>query len=503
MSDAQGVIRHTVSVCPVCLRRIPAVQRRHDGAVWLEKQCPQHGFFSTPIWRDKLDLELWRAGVKPLMEGENPHCPHGCGICPDHKQGTCCALLEVTPRCNLACQFCFADDEMPEPDLGQLRAAIDHIASAGRPTLQLSGGEPSLRDDLPELVAYAKQQGCSYVQLNSNGLRLAEDEEYVAALAEAGLDFVFMQFDGTDDGVYQQLRGRPLLTEKLRAVEHCDAHHIGVTFVPTVVRGVNTAQLGDILRLAVSLSPAVRGVHFQPVSFLGRYPAAPAALDRYTLDELLTDLVAQSGGRIELANFRSSCCDHPLCGFHGGFIVLEDGSLLPLTQPQQTCCCGSDQPPQPVQSCCGGSERAPQSALQEGCCCGSGKTAWQSDNCCSGQLEATQQQSCCAGEEVQVLPCACDEISRTTAAQNREYIGRRWQRNLQAEQESNGQDISSLSGFLTRARSHAFTISAMAFQDAWNLDIERLRQCSLHVYADGMLKPFCSHYLTAAEAAHD
>ena len=81
MSDAQGVIRHTVSVCPVCLRRIPAVQRRHDGAVWLEKQCPQHGFFSTPIWRDKLDLELWRAGVKPLMEGENPHCPHGCGIC--------------------------------------------------------------------------------------------------------------------------------------------------------------------------------------------------------------------------------------------------------------------------------------------------------------------------------------------------------------------------------------------------------------------------------------
>ena len=104
---------------------------------------------------------------------------------------------------------------------------------------------------------------------------------------------------------------------------------------------------------------------------------------------------------------------------------------------------------------------------------------------------------------MQVLPCACDEISRTTAAQNREYIGRRWQRNLQAEQESNGQDISSLSGFLTRARSHAFTISAMAFQDAWNLDIERLRQCSLHVYADGMLKPFCSHYLTAAEAAHD
>lgn len=430
----QGTIRHTVSVCPVCLRRIPAAQVRRGGTVYLEKSCPQHGRFATPIWRDRLALETWRAGARPLAEGENPACPGCQGICADHQQATCCALLEVTSRCDLRCRFCFAGAPAPEPALAQLKRAVDDIAAAGGPLLQLSGGEPSLRDDLPELVAYAKRQGCSYVQLNSNGLRLARDEAYLAALAAAGLDFVFLQFDAVDDAVYRQLRGAPLLAQKQRVIELCDKYCVGVTLVPTVVRGVNTAMLGDILRFAVAQAPAVRGVHFQPASFFGRYPHAPQDDDRYTLDELLSDLIAQSGGMLSPAQFHPSRCDHPLCGFHAGYIVSAQGGLLPLAPRGNACCC------------------APR---------------------------------------------------RTTAAQNRAYIGRRWQRPAAPENQAAAPpDLSSLDGFLARARSHAFTLTAMAFQDAWNLDIERLRQCSLHVYADGMLKPFCGYYLTAAEEAH-
>ena len=85
------------------------------------------------------------------------------------------------------------------------------LTDPGKTLLQLSGGEPTVRDDLPEIVAYAKQAGCKYVQLNSNGLRLAEDEAFVKRLADAGLSFVFMQFDGVDDAVYEKLRRRPML----------------------------------------------------------------------------------------------------------------------------------------------------------------------------------------------------------------------------------------------------------------------------------------------------
>ncbi len=104
-----------------------------------------------------------------------------------------------------------AGDDIP---LAKIKEDILALTCPGKTFLQLSGGEPTVRDDLPEIVAYAKNVGCKYLQLNSNGIRLAEDEAYVAALAEAGLSFVFMQFDGTRDDIYRKLRGKPLLELK-------------------------------------------------------------------------------------------------------------------------------------------------------------------------------------------------------------------------------------------------------------------------------------------------
>lgn len=102
------------------------------------------------------------------------------------------------------CTFCFAEpDGAKDPSLDTVKRWIDDLTDPGKTLLQLSGGEPTVRDDLPEIVAYAKQAGCKYVQLNSNGLRLAEDEAFVKRLADAGLSFVFMQFDGVDDAVYE------------------------------------------------------------------------------------------------------------------------------------------------------------------------------------------------------------------------------------------------------------------------------------------------------------
>jgi uncharacterized radical SAM superfamily Fe-S cluster-containing enzyme len=169
---------------------------------------------------------------------------------------------------------------------------------AGKSLVQLSGGEPTTRADLPDIVRAARQAGAKYVQLNTNGVRLGSDPEYVKALADAGLSFVFMQFDGTDDSINVKLRNRPLLEAKKRAIENCAAFNLGVTLVPTLVRGVNTNNIGDIIRFAVNSSPAVRGVHFQPVSFFGRVPRLPSDDDRFTLDELVHEISLQTGGSI-------------------------------------------------------------------------------------------------------------------------------------------------------------------------------------------------------------
>jgi len=419
---AREVLRETYSLCPVCMKRIAAENVTYDGvSVRMEKTCPEHGDFSTVIWRGKESYLDWIYGMEPLA-GEPEHCPDSCGICEKHRQGTCCVLLEVTDRCDMSCPYCFADGKGSEPSFEEVCREIDAILTRGRVLIQFSGGEPTMRDDLPEIVAYAKSKGASYVQLNSNGLRLSYDEEYVKRLHTAGLSFVFMQFDGVTDEVFRTIRGRPLLREKLAAIDMCSKYEIGVTLVPVIVPGLNDGQIGDIIRLGVSLSPAVRGVHFQPVSYFGRYPAPPEDDMRYTLDDLLSDICEQSGGLIERSSITPSHCDHAMCGLHGAFIAYE-GRLVPLKKDQ------------------GG----------ESCCC-------------------------------------------VTAEQNRNFVGKRWQRPL--ETACCNADIETLDGFLKLSREHAFTVTAMAFQDAYNVDLERLLKCSMHVRSDGRFMPFCAKYIT-------
>ena len=323
------ILGRTWSVCPVCLKRISAVKVRRGGEVCLEKECPDHGFFSAVVWRDRVDLAQWTSGLKAPGDEGNPDCPSACGLCSAHLRGTCCVILEVTERCNLRCPFCFADGgaRTEDPPLAEITRSLEKIIRPGESLVQLSGGEPTVRDDLPRIVRAAKDLGCRYVQLNTNGLRLASDEPYVKALAQAGLSFVFLQFDGTDDEVYRTLRGRPLFDIKKQAIDRCAEYGIGVTLVPTLVPKVNIRSIGDILRFALAHSPAVRGVHFQPVSYFGRIPRLPADEDRFTLDELMEEIGRQAGDLFSVEDLSPSRCNHPLCGFSGDFIVRRDGTL--------------------------------------------------------------------------------------------------------------------------------------------------------------------------------
>lgn len=541
-SQDRGVLpeemRHTYSVCPVCLKRIPAKREERDGQIYLVKTCPDHGTFSSVIWRNKRKFADWRGERPAVGENENLNCPTGCGLCAEHRRATCCTLLEITARCNMNCTFCFAEpDGAQDPSLDMVKRWIDDLTDPGKTLLQLSGGEPTVRDDLPEIVAYAKQAGCKYVQLNSNGLRLAEDEAFVKRLADAGLSFVFMQFDGVDDAVYEKLRRRPMLEVKKRAIEQCGRYGIGVTLVPVIVPGVNTEQIGDIIRFAIQRSPYVRGVHFQPVSYFGRIPELPADDDRYTLDELLEAVVSQSGGLIKEEQIAPSCCDHPMCGFHGDFIVMPGDKLMPLTnysgkteaEPEgEGCCCGPD----PAEKnrefvgrrwerrdleekkenggcCCSGQKEEPACCCEEkepeseACCCGESQP--EKESCCCDanadaylleKAEPEAESSCCGGAEPEPESCCC---GGTQPEPESCCCG-----GTQPEPESccceeESVDITSMEGFLKRAKSHGFTITSMAFQDAGNLDIERLRQCSLHVYKDGKKIPFCAYYLSPME----
>lgn len=478
------VLARTVSVCPVCLGPAPGERVAVGDTVLLVKRCPEHGEFSAPVWRGEPAFINWvRPKIPTARRGPGTErilgCPRDCGLCPDHGQHTCTLLIEVTQRCNLRCPVCFASAGTSGGDLREARREEDPTLHdlvsrlavlrprAGDANIQLSGGEPTLRDDLPQLVTAVRGLGYPFVQLNTNGLRLAREAGYAGRLAAAGLDSVFLQFDGPDDAATARLRGLPLHADKVRAVDACAAAGLGVVLVCTVARGVNDHCLGDIVRFGLSRVPVVRGAHFQPVSFFGRYEGfgapddtdsgageSPREAARITLPEVMRAVRDQTGGLIPLAHLHPPGCEHAQCSFSGTFMAHGDGTL----EPEGGACCGT-----------GGSGGS-----------GGGGTGAGLGSIAPAPIPAAlgaERARAFVRRQWRVPEGAAGLIDGIPAAPPRDDFER----------------------FLARA-GRRFTVSGMAFQDAWTLDTERLRGCCIHVAApDGRMVPFCAWNLTSVD----
>ena len=308
----EGYLGTTESVCPVCLRRVSAVRVVEDGDIYLKKDCPEHGTYKVIIWRGAEHYPEWDrpgrpGGPKKRLTPIERGCPYDCGLCPKHKQDTCTVLMEVTNRCDLSCPICFASsNELPiyQPDLREIKGMYQTILESGGPyPIQLSGGEPALRDDLPEIVGLARDLGFDHIQVNTNGVRLAEDLDYLLALKDSGTSVIFLSFDGVSNGVYRQLRGIELLDLKIQVLKNCSEAKMGVILVPTVIPGVNFQEIGEIIQFAKGWIPTVKGVHFQPISYFGRYPGAPEDEDRITIPDVLRALEVQTEGEVKFKNF--------------------------------------------------------------------------------------------------------------------------------------------------------------------------------------------------------
>jgi tetraether lipid synthase len=445
----------TQSLCPECLVKVDATRVIRGDSVFLEKTCPVHGSFSTVIWNGKPHFTAWK---RPKIAKSLPvtfhdiekGCPFDCGLCPDHWQRSCTILLEVTDRCNLCCPICYADSGKgcrPDPSPDVIRTWFQRARqAAGSCNIQLSGGEPFVRDDLADIVAMGKKSGFDFIQINTNGVRAGQDRSYVRALKDAGLASAFLQFDGTCDEIYLKLRGRRLMDEKLAAIEAFAENDIGVVLVPTLMPGINTDHVGDILNAAVKMSPAVRAVHFQPVSYFGRYVHHNGRRDRLTLPDLMRAIETQTGGMFKVSHFKPPGCENARCSFHGNYVIMPDGKVMAL-QKAETCC------------------ESPRSAE---------KGAFNAISYVARQWAwPLKPNAAPAGE----APC-CLGPPKSTVPDNRGLVR--------------------LEDFVKRARTHTFSVSAMAFQDAWNLDLERVQECCIHVMApDGRLVPFCLYNLTA------
>lgn len=270
--------------------------------VFYQKRCRTHGVRKALI---STDADYYRRCLDWVKPGDRPNefqtridvgCPHDCGLCPDHEQHSCLAIIEVNEHCNLSCPVCFADSSPSRTGtrtLDEVEAMLDTLVKSEiEPDLvQISGGEPTLHPEILEILHLAKSKPIRHLMLNTNGLRIARDKAFVAELAELKPGFeVYLQFDSLRSDVHQELRGADLTRIRQQALENLEEFGISTTLVAVIKKGLNEDEVGDIINHALTWS-CVRGVTFQPIQDAGRNDDFDAGTDRVVLSDIRRSII--------------------------------------------------------------------------------------------------------------------------------------------------------------------------------------------------------------------
>jgi hypothetical protein len=220
--------------------------------------------------------------------------------------------------------------------------------------VQFSGGEPTIYPRFVDVVKKAKELGFAQVQVATNGIKFAKDPEFLQQATSAGMNTIYLQFDGLREDIYIAARGVPLLQTKLKVIENLRKmeRHPSLVLVPTIVKGINDDQVGEIFKFAVRNIDVIRGINFQPVAFTGRIDQESRAKQRYTLPDLVNDLAKQTNGQVTKDDFypvptvvpmstlvsalleqsKVTFTTHPHCGLATYLFVKDENNIVPLTR---------------------------------------------------------------------------------------------------------------------------------------------------------------------------
>jgi len=448
-----------------------------DEKILIKKRCPEDGDFEDLYWSDATSFYRFRefgvdgTGVLDPMVGEREGCPYDCGLCAEHPTTTILANIDLTNRCNQRCPTCFANaaatSYVVEPTIEEIEQML-RIPRNEKPVgclaVQFAGGEPTLREDLPDIIKIAKELGYSQIQVATNGVKFANDLKLVRRTCTAGLNTVYLQFDGLKEEIYQELRGYNALPVKLRAIDNCRNGGIkSVILVQTLVKGLNDDQIGPMINFAAANPDIIRGINVQPISFSGRIDLEERQEKRITIPDFMQLVEAQTDGAITKDDFYPvpfvlpishlierwreaigvELTVHPHCGA-ATYVFVEGDRYIPITRFLDV----------------------------------------------KGLMELLEKEAMHAyglGDRLRVVKELIEKIPR--------FVDR--------ERSPIKVDVAKLiiniikegdTVALAEFHRKSVFIGAMHFQDAYNFDLERVKRCGIHyIVPDGRVIPFCAY----------
>ena len=331
----------TTSVCSTCLYPVEAKIVFKENRVYMDKWCPTHGQERVLI---SDDVDYYRLAREVFVkQPEMPQrfntqmqygCPYDCGLCPDHMQHSCLSIIEITDVCNLNCPVCYASSgthRTTHRSMDEVTKMLDTVVAneSEVDVIQISGGEPTLHPQFFEILDEAKRRPIKHLMINTNGVILAKDREFVARLAsyQPGVE-VYLQFDSMRDDDLQTLRGASLARIREQALANLNEFKFSTTLVVTLKKGHNDDEIGSIIEYA-SQQPCVRGVTLQPIQDAGRVQDYDAKEHRLTLSEVRRKILEQTDIFSAQDIVPVPCNPDNLAM---GYALKQAGNIVPLTR---------------------------------------------------------------------------------------------------------------------------------------------------------------------------